>query len=46
MQSKTKKQPTQIKMASKEELEKLRQEGLKKLKKPCNREVFIRLRDK
>ncbi|MBP3207556.1 MULTISPECIES: hypothetical protein [unclassified Campylobacter] len=48
MQNKTstKKQDTQVNMATKVELEKLRQDGLKKLKKPCNREVFVRLRDK
>lgn len=44
MQKKNANQKSNI--ASKEKLEQLRQNGLKKLKNPAIREVFIRLRDK
>ncbi len=47
MQDKNLNQKNQkVKIASKEKLEQLRQDGLKKLKKPKIREVFLRLKDK
>lgn len=46
MQNKNLKEKNRPKMATKEELKKLREDGLKRLKKPCNYEVFVRLRDR